>query len=386
MTTLIPVKDIQKFKDSPPALVVLDLGNSDLKAMIVGKPNTETILQHELVYPQTAHYERMAKRASIRQVEYKGAEFFTKIYKDGSSCPVMIGEGVTQNARSNKITGEAKYQEQYFDLLLAAMLKRLLPQGHDNIWIALATPSDAIDYLEIIKPIVGGLHKISTLSGDTIKFNVKRLIFFDEANGGIMRFLERNERERKPVHIAENQRIIIVDIGGKISSMTVVGIGEKLEPTVLYTESPEPFNVGIIDVLDNFGRELKGLHPSEFQTYKTAASIPLNMRQEGIQTGKITLSGESFDVRQARINALSNIADEIESRYVNDMQGGKNAAHIVITGGGGGLLTPLLRTDILRHKSVHLADEIAEINLANLRGGNIAFIEWLESKGFIEYA
>lgn len=379
-------KEIQQFKQSPPALVVLDLGNSDLKGMIVGKPETEVILQHELIFPAIAHYERMVKRAEIRNVEYNGSEMFTKLYRDGSQRHVMIGDGVTKNARSNKITGEAKYQQQYFDLLLAAMLKRLVPQGHDNIWIALATPSDAIDYLDDIKPIVGGLHKIQTVNNVTLKFNVKRLIFWEEATGGMMRFLERNERANKAVDIREGQRIIIVDIGGKISSMTVVGIGDKLEPTVLYNESPEPFNLGIIDVLDNLARELKGLYSAEFKFYKTAGSIPHNMLEDGIRTGKVTLSGALFDVNQARLNAIANISDEIQTRYENDMQRGANAAHIVITGGGGGLLAPVLRMEILDHKSIHLADDIKTINRANLRGGNVAFIEWLAEKGYIDHA
>lgn len=377
-------KEIGEFRKNPPALVIVDLGNSGLKAMLAGRPETEQFIRHEIVFPAAATYSRMAHRAELRPVEYVGAEFFKKLYRDKTERLVMIGDGVTSNARSNKLTGEAKYQIKYFDILLAAMLKRLLPDGHNDVWIALATPSDAIDYLEDIKPIVGGIHKVETLSGKSIKYKVTRLIFWEEPHGGMLRFMERNEKANNAILIREGERIIVIDIGGKISSMTVVGVGKRLEPSVLYNESPDPFNLGIIDVLENFARELKGLHPDEFKLFKTAGSIPSFMLEEGIQTGKITVSGELLDVNQARLNALSNILDEIEARYNNNMSGGAIASHIIVTGGGGGLLIPVLRTDILNHNSVHLADNIDSIQMANLRGGSAAMIEWLEAKGFID--
>lgn len=380
-------KDLQEFRSSPPALVVLDLGNSDLKGMLAGRPETETLLRHEIAFAAPAHFERMSKRAEMRNVEYTGAEFFRKLYKDKSENLVMVGEGVTKNTRSNKLTGEAKYQEKYFDALLAAMLKRLLPNGHDNVWLALATPADAIDYVDMIKSITGGLHKIKTLEGQEIKYRVSRLVMWEEPQGGVIRFMKRNaEMKKSQVPIEEGQRIIIVDIGGKISSMTYIGIGRRLETTPIYNESPDPFNLGIIDVLDGFAKELKGLHPKEFQFYKTYASIPTDMLQVGIRKGKVQLSGAWLDVNQARLNALAKIADELESLYQNEMDGGRSAAHIVVTGGGGGLLLPALREEILNHASIHPADEISTINFANLRGGSEAFLEWLAETGYLEHA
>jgi hypothetical protein len=380
-------QEIQSFKSNPPALVVLDLGNSDLKGMLAGKSETETLLRHEIAFAAPAHFERMSKRAEMKNIEYEGAEFFRKLYKDKSETLVMIGDGVTQNARSNKLTGEAKYQEKYFDALLASMLKRLLPKGHDNIWVALATPADAIDYIDVIKAITGGLHKIMALDGREIKYRVTRLVMWEEPQGGMIRFMKRNAAEKSArVNIEADQRIIVVDIGGKISSMTVIGIGRRMEATPLYNESPDPFNLGIIDVLDTFGKELKGLHPKEFQLFKTAASIPSNILQSGIRKGKVQLSGETLDVNQARLNSLAKIADELERLYQNELNGGANAAHIVVTGGGGGLLLPALRDEILNHKSIHPADEVGSINFANLRGGSEAFLEWLGEMGFIEHA
>lgn len=380
-------KEVEEFRTNPPALVVLDLGNSDLKGMLVGQSETETLLRHEIAFAAPAHFERMSKRAEMRNVEYAGAELFRKLYKDKSEVLAMIGEGVTKNTRSNKLTGEAKYQEQYFDTLLAAMLKRLLPNGHENVWLALATPADAIDYIDIIKKITGGLHKIKTLDGHEIRYRVTRLVMWEEPQGGMIRFMKRNAAMKAGrVEIEDRQRVLVVDIGGKISSMTIVGIGRRGETTPLYGESPDPFNIGIIDVLERFGKELKGLHSKEFQFYKTAASIPLDILQMGIRKGKVQLSGDWLDVNQARINALANISDELESLYQNEVDGGRSMAHIVVTGGGGGLLLPALREDILNHKSIHPADEISTINFANLRGGAEAFEEWLAEEGYIEHA
>lgn len=380
-------QEIQDFRSNPPALVVLDLGNSDLKGMLVGRPETESLLRHEIAFAAQSHFERMSKRAKERSIEYEGAEFFRKLYRDKSEALVMIGEGVTKNSRSNKLTGEAKYQEKYFDTLLAAMLKRLLPDGHENVWVALAMPADAIDYIDLIKSITGGLHKIQSLDGQETKYRVTRLVMWEEPQGGMVRFMKRNaEAKASQVEIEPNQRVLVVDIGGKISSMTIVGIGRRFEVTPLYTESPDPFNLGIIDVLDTLGKELKGLFPKEFQFYKTAASIPTDILQAAIRKGKVQLSGAWLDVNQARLNAIAKISDELESMYQNEVDGGRSMAHIVVTGGGGGLLLPALRDEILNHSSIHPADEINTINFANLRGGAEAFAEWLAEMGFIEYA
>lgn len=380
-------KDLQEFRTNPPALVVLDLGNSDLKGMLAGRGETETILHHEIAFAAPAHFERMARKAEMTNVEYEEAEFFRKLYKSGEEKLVMIGEGVTNNTRSNKLTGEAKYQLGYFDALLAALLKRLLPNGHDNIWLALATPADAIDYIETIKAITGGLHKIQMLGGAVLKYRVSRLVMWEEPQGGMIRFMSRNAQAKKSqVDIEEGQRVIVVDIGGKISSMTIVRIGKRMEAKPLYSESPDPFNLGIIDVLEGFAKELKGLYPDAFKFFKTASSITPEILQTGIRKGKVQLSGNWLDVNQARLNALAKIADELERIYQNEVQGGSNAAHVVVTGGGGGLLLPALRDEILNHASIHPADEISTINLANLRGGSEAFLGWLAEMGFIEYA
>lgn len=380
-------QEIQDFRSNPPALVVLDLGNSDLKGMLVGRPETESLLRHEIAFAAQSHFERMSKRAEMRNVEYAGAEYFRKLYRDKSEVLVMVGEGVTKNTRSNKLTGEAKYQEKYFDTLLAAMLKRLLPNGHENVWIALATPADAIDYIDLIKSITGGLHKLQSLDGQETKYRVTRLVMWEEPQGGMIRFMKRNaEAKASHVEIEPNQRVLVVDIGGKISSMTVIGIGRHMEVTPLYNESPDPFNLGIIDVLETLGKELKGLFPKEFQFYKTAASIPTDILQAAIRKGKIQLSGNWLDVNQARLNAIAKISDELESMYQNEVDGGRSMAHIVVTGGGGGLLLPALRDEILNHSSIHPADEISTINFANLRGGAEAFEEWLAEMGFLEHA
>jgi hypothetical protein len=374
---------IEKFRQERPALVVIDAGNSRLKACLADDSTSEIELIHEIVFPGESEFNRMKKRAQNKAIEYEGAEFFTKCYRDGMHINAMIGEGVTKNARSNKLTGEAKYREGYFEVLVASLLHRLLPNGHKDIWLAIATPSDGVDYLDRIKEIIGGFHKVETLSGDTISYNVRKLVFWEEPEGGMLRFLARNELAKKAISINSGERIIVIDIGGKISSMSVVRIDNDLEPKVLYGESPQPFNIGIMDAIENFGIELKGLYPQEFQLRNTAESIPEYMKQEGIRTNQVFLSGEPFNVEQARLNALANILDQIETRYNRDLAGGKAARHIIVTGGGGGLLLPILRLDVLKHSSVHIADDTSTIQFANLRGGVIAFLEWLKREEYI---
>jgi hypothetical protein len=366
----------------PEAYIVMDLGNSGLKDMMLGQPiGKEDIITHAVQQLNAASYGALVQKAKYQAVIYRGSAIFEK-----DDQPFIVGDAATHSGHVNRITGDAKYVEGYWDVVAMAKLLRRFPEGHNNLYIAIAHPANAYPYIETMMDLIGGRQTIKTPDGKTVKFFIRGMIPWAESDGGILRWMNLpaqiggkgtkvGTNNGKTVRVGD--RILVIDIGGKISSMTpvIVADGERFE--TIYDPTDQPFNLGIQDILDTLAIELKSLHPKDFKGFK---EIPLNMLEEALRTGHVTISGRPINVEQAVKNSIYPLLDQLEQRYQNKHSGGKNFRHIVATGGGSGLLyTHLVDEEqgILHHPNVYLADTEETIQYANLRGGAIAFGAWL---------
>lgn len=366
----------------PETYMVMDLGNSGLKDMVLGQGiGKEDIISHALQQPNAASYGALVQKAKYQSVAYRGSAIFEK---DGA--PYIVGDAATHSGRVNRITGDAKYVEGYWDVLAVAKLLRRFPEGHNNLCIAIAHPANAYPYIEQMMDLIGGKHTVMTPDGKTVTFVIRGVVPWIESDGGILRWMNLpaqigskvtkvGQNNAKNVRVGD--RILVIDIGGKISSMTgvIVADGERFE--TIYDPTDQPFNLGIQDVLDTLAAELKSLYPDVFRGLK---EIPLNMLEEAIRTSFVTVSGRPVDVSQAVKNSIYPLLDQLEQRYQNKHGSGKNYRHIVDTGGGSGLLYKHLVDEdegILHHPNVYLADTEDTIQYANVRGGAIAFGAWL---------
>lgn len=366
----------------PEAYIVMDLGNSGLKDTVLGHPlGKEDIITHAVQTPNGASYSALVQKARYQSVAMRGSAVF-----EMNGQPYIVGDAATHGGRVNRITGDAKYVEGYWNVLAVAKLLRRFPEGHNNLSVAIAHPANAYPYIEQMMDLIGGTHVVKTPDGGTVKFTVRRVIPWAEADGGILRWMNLPAQiNGKTTKVGKNNgkdvrvgdRILVIDIGGKISSMTgvIVTDGERFE--TIYDPTEQPFNLGIQDVLETLASELKSLYPDVF---KGLREIPFNMLEEAIRTGAIAVSGRPVDVSQAVKNSIFSLLDQLEQRYQNKHGGGKNYRGVVTTGGGGGLLYPYLIDEnegILHHPFVYLADMEDTIQYANLRGGALAFGAWL---------
>lgn len=352
---------------------VLDCGNTDMKDMLVGGFGKEDIIPHAFQAPNAATYGAKVQRAKYQNGSARNSAIFEK-----NGVGYVIGGAAQESGQVKRVTGAAKYEAGYFDVLVSAKLLRRFPQGHNNIRLAIAHPSDAIAYVERLMDLVGGVHKVTTITSEEVKFVIREVVPWDEPAGGLMRFMTLPGQEYNPHDIRVGHRLLVIDIGGKISSMTTVIMGDGYSVEPMYDAAISPvFDIGIQDVADLLKEELRSLYPAEFQDMR---AIPFNILEEALRTNIATLSNVPFKCEQAVLNAIAPILDRIQGYYKNNMASGRNFNHIVVTGGGGGLLFPYLaskETGILNHRFVHLADMPERIQLANLRGGAEAFKVWL---------
>jgi hypothetical protein len=366
----------------PETYMVLDLGNSGLKDMVLGHPlGKEDLIAHAVQQPNAASYGALIQKAKYQSVVYRGSAIF-----EMDDQAYIVGDAATHSGKVNRITGDGKYKAGYWDALTVAKFLRRFPEGHNNLFIAIAHPANATPYIDQMMDLIGGKHVAKTIDGRMVKWVVRGVIPWTESDGGTTRWMNLpaqigskgtkvGTNNSKSVKVGD--RILVIDIGGKISSMTpvIVADGERFE--TIYDPTDQPFDLGIQDILDTLAAELKSLHPSEFKGLKT---IPLNMLEEALRTDHVTISGRPVYVGQAVKNSIYPLIDQLDQRYQNKHGGGKNFRHIVNTGGGSGLLYKHLVDEdegILNHPNVYLADTEDAIQFANLRGGAIAFGAWL---------
>lgn len=332
----------------------------------------EVVMPHAVLVENKASWEARAVRARNHQSDY-GEFGATSIFmKDGK--PLVVGKEANTNNTGRK-TGPAKLERGWLDVLSVALLLKLFPDGHDNLVLGCAHTIDTIAYVDKMAEAVGGKHVVTTPDGRSITYIVRAMIPFDEPAGGLFRFMTRNKTELNYADLSVGDKILVVDIGGKISSMIPAEIlsGERVNPL---WSAGKPFALGIQDIINSLSMELHSLYPDKFKV----RNIPQKILHEALRTnGTVTIYNEVVNVEQAVLNATAPLIDALQGIFVNDMESGLEINHVVITGGGGGLLYEALRSDVFTPLAnyTHLADQQNTINLANLRGGEFALAQWM---------
>lgn len=328
----------------------------------------ETLIPHAVKFESDSAFKARVTRHTHRPSDYGSTAVFTL---NGHGC--LVGEEAASLGRPTRITGPDKYVKGHLDVLLMAMLQKLAPDGHNNIILSCAHTTNSIPYISKIADAVRGRHVVTRYDNKQVGYHVRVLIPWDEPAGGLLRFMTHEGVGSQAQMVQPGDKILVIDIGGKISTMIPAIVQQDMQVTVQWSLG-KPFAVGIQDVMETLESELRSLHPDVF----TSRTVPESIMAEALLNNGLThVRGREFDARIPYENAVGLLVTEIENVYVNDMNRGLDAAHIVITGGGGGLMFGALKDTVLDHPNVYLADYADTINFANLRGGEYATEQWL---------
>lgn len=329
----------------------------------------EIVMPHALRTETDSVYKARVTRYTHRQASMLDTVVFQSVYSDYvQNC--IVGREVAGNDL-RLITGAEKYVPGYFDVLLKAMLLKIAPDGHSNIVLSIAHPPDATPQLDALIRLVGGKHTVIRHDGQKVSWNVMAVVPFDEPAGGLTRAMTTEYAAYNEFGLDPGDKVMIVDIGGKISSMTPALMVTSTECHTLWNDG-SVFELGIQDVKDALDGELRALHPDVFRS-----RVPDMIVEKAIRGyGQTEVQGRAMDVKDAFNLAADSLLGAIRRVYVNDMRRAQDVTHIFISGGGGGLLENALREDVFDH-TCSLADNLYSIHLANLRGGVYAFKQWV---------
>lgn len=343
-----------------------EISSFDVPLITTATTADEIIMPNALAVVTDSVFKARAIRERSRPSEFWQSAIFR--YKDRS---YIYGQEAETTTGVDRITGPQKYNEGVLDVIAISSLLKFLPDGHDNVVIGCAHTTDAVPYVEKIAAILNGKHIVTKASGETVKYVVRATIPWDEPAGGLLRFMTRPYAEYNPHDLNVGDKVAVVDIGGKISSVypAIVHPGMKAE---VFWNQGRAFNLGIQDVLDILAGEFKSLYPDDFQYHAVAPRV-LSQCLRG--KGMTKLRSKPFDATQAYLNAVAGMLDQLERVWSMHLHGGQDVDHVVATGGGSGLLFNAL-PDVFQHDRIYLADDERSINFANVRGGKFAVSSW----------
>ena len=339
-------------KESNDHFVVLDGGRSLVKAKT---QSDEKSFTHALAQLTETEYRNVQAR--------DGDDGFMRI----NGIPYAVGEkAVTRGYQARKTTAE-RYSDIYYGTLMAAMLYQLYKKPIKKIFLYASHPPVAIEYRHDIITAAKGRWEVDGVEGKRV-YTVQDARCFDEPVGGVMNLLIADDGKTYSRSDIKEGSTLVLDIGGQTIDVAPLDNG-KVDYTAITSADG-----GIIEVEHRFQKLLRAEHKNHL---KSANYItPKNIR-DAIRSGNFDAGAYgTFDVRELVRQSTDDIIVRING-LIEEYGGLVQYNNIVLTGGGGGLLFNRIceyydHANIinnLNRKYFHLADDIEDVHMANVRGG-----------------
>jgi hypothetical protein len=367
--------------------ITLDMGNSEGKSIQVGKKHVQ-VMPHGLKFVSDTEWDIIKSR----DVSQRGDNNTKKFYMDNRAA--IVGKEAADSGAMAPRSGPKKYTVDYMRYIVAGQILKHYPKGtKKKIRVSIAHPPDAVPFRLMLQDAIGGWYRLVMPNGDKVKFLIYSVRCWDEPSGGVVRFLDNHKG-----NLNKNMKMLVVDIGGRVSSMTEVEMYNNRGRYELDAKFGDPtkhttYYAGIIDIYESVERELMSLYGD-----LVLSIIPLNKHRDIITNiiktrGFIMLSGVEHDVRTAYDNAVGPFESQFLRAY-ESMGSGLAQNQIVMTGGGSAALSRFFSPtedytssevdegfDWLQHPYVAFADDLSQIHTANVRGGNILHKDILAREG-----
>ena len=380
----------------PPALVSVDIGNNVLEAICYYArtrgdksrvSRLEVSVPHAFVELNEVGWKEA--EASVRMNRSrKGSTHTFKLFnhegrgKDrvDTSSYVSIGQGVMRSPMNRPLLGSNKYIKGGIDALLVALFCELFPvekypDGHDNIILSVGVPPTEWQQQEVVRKLLHRKHRIQLPDGTKRSFSVRLVVIYDESVGGIT-YATSMKTKRDNV-FKSGQRVLVIDAGGRLGSMSWVTIDDDGNPNVDYDYGFKSIDGGSITIRNELRMSLKTLFPEELRGMRDI-DMDDDWLDEIIRTKRIILSGDvrnALDASDAVNNSLQYLS-LLRDVYRNDFGSGRQAAHILLTGGTTAQIFDEMCQE-LGHMSIIPAAPLEEIWYANVRGGMLILVDSL---------
>jgi hypothetical protein len=351
-----------------------DLGNSLLKVEVAlqngaGRAKTDCIvLPHAINSISASDFEDV--RAQYGADDYGDPNYFMV---DGQAY--ATGDSAEAYGLVKRKSGIIKYSRDYYGILFISAMLQLAPGGHDNVVVFVGHPPSDVKYRDNQMKAIKGSWSIKTSGRKTVNYRVRYVNTYLEPLGGYMNVMLNPDGETYSDNGIDQGKVLIFDIGGRISSVVPVKQGGKVE----YGRQKHA-DVGILQVIEVLEKGLRDRYHKDFEHTRILEEGRL---RDALRTGVFVGGGMEYPCSEEVQKAMSVLINRLAPLYFEDAGGPTNFDHILITGGGGGASHVRLNEELLEHRSVHLAERPDDMHLANMRGAKKLWT-LLENSGMLK--
>jgi len=330
--------------------MVLDAGNSIIKAKIARRENSEIAFPHAMKQLTESEYEKITNRTGLQNQ--------SKDYMRINEKPYVIGESAERHGLVTQRTGTARYTHDYYGVLAAAALSRLYDRSREISVFGSHPPGDMNYRQDLMESVVGDWYV--EVNSKERHFRVSYANTFDEPVGGLMNVLLTEDGQHYQ-HTGINEgRALVIDIGGNTTDWLAVNPGGEVDYSLARSVP-----IGIQSILVDFEDSFRA---NNLEVVKDTPMLPPDRVHKAIASGVFEGGGRKYSCIREVEEATSVMLNRIGDTYQRIAGGALIWDCIILTGGGSGLLYHRL-LPILNHEKVILAENIDNIHLANVRGG-----------------
>lgn len=332
------------------SVMVLDAGNSIIKAKIARRQNSEIAFPHSMKQLTESEYGKITNRAGI-QIQ-------SLDYLRINGKPYVVGESAERHGLVTQRTGTARYTRDYYGVLAAAALGRLYDRSREVSVFGSHPPGDVQFRQDLMESVVGDW--AVEVKGREHRFRVIYANTFDEPVGGLMNVLLTEDGQHYQHTEISGGRSLVIDIGGFTTDWLAVNPGGEIDYSLARS-----IPLGIQSVLVDFEESFRS---NTLEAVKDTPVLPPDRVRKALLTGIFEGGGKKYPCKPEVEEATSLMLNRIADTYQRIAGGALSWDCIILTGGGSALLYQKL-LQILDHEKVILADDIESIHLANVRGG-----------------
>jgi hypothetical protein len=330
--------------------MVLDSGNSIIKAKIARRERGEVSFPHALRKLTETEYSRIISRSGISDPPLD--------YIRVNGQPYVVGESAERHGVITQRTGAAKYTSYYYGILAAATLGRLYDRSRDISIFGSHPPGDVQFRQDLMESVLGDWHV--EIRGKKRHFRVSYGNTFDEPVGGLMNVILTEDGQHYQYPQIGDGRSLVIDLGGFTTDFLAVNQGGEVD-YALARSVP----LGIQAVISDFEESFRA---NNLEIVKDSPVLPPDRVRKAITTGVFDGGGCKYQCSQDVDEATSLFLNRFADTYQRLAGGALSWDNIILTGGGTALLHHKL-LPILKHNNVILADSKDSLHLANVRGG-----------------
>jgi len=298
------------------SVLVLDAGNSIIKAKIVRREHGEVAFSHAIKPLTETEYANILTRA--------GTGGPPPDYLRIIGQPYVVGESAERHGVHIQKTGAARYTKDYYDIFAAAVLGRVYEKGGEVMVFGSHPPGDVQFRDDLMKSVIGEWH-VEIGKGERL-FKVVYANTFDEPVGGLMNVLLTEDSQHYQHTNIRDGRALVIDIGGFTTDWVAVNPGGEIDYSLARSVP-----IGVQNLITDFEESFRA---NNLQAVKDTPVLPPDRIRSAITTGLFEGGGRKYPCENEVEEATRLLLNRIADTYQRIAGGALSWGAIILTGGG----------------------------------------------------